>query len=80
MTNQSVDKKDWAGRMGSLAARPNLFYSASPELTRKGPETTLGTTEGKSTLLPVCLRLTSMPTTAMLFVYYSNAMSPCFIE
>ena len=48
MTNQSVDKKDLGGRMGSLAARPNLFYSASPELTRKCPATTLSTMEGRS--------------------------------
>jgi hypothetical protein len=41
MADRSVDKKDWGGRMESLAARPNLFYSASPGLTRKFPATTL---------------------------------------
>jgi hypothetical protein len=35
MAGKSVDKKDWGGRMDPLAARPNLFYLASPGLTRK---------------------------------------------
>jgi hypothetical protein len=36
-----VHKKDWGGRLMPLAARPNLFYSASPGLTTIAPQTTL---------------------------------------
>jgi hypothetical protein len=36
-----VHKKYWGGRMMSLAARPNIFYSASPGLTTIIPQTTL---------------------------------------
>jgi hypothetical protein len=39
-TNQS-DKKYWGGRITSLAARPNIFYAASPGLTRMLAKTTL---------------------------------------
>jgi hypothetical protein len=36
-----VHKKYWGGRLMPLAARPNIFYSASPGLTTIMPQTTL---------------------------------------
>jgi hypothetical protein len=76
MADKSVDKKDWGGRMDPLAARPNLFYSASPRLTRKSQQLPYPAWRlGRLCPLPVCghLRLIIITAPAMLFVSCEDA-------